>query len=87
MYTFHSNSNTSYKTLEFMFMKHYAPNRCEPSIEVIMNMGGGVIFFLGGGGGGLGGQGGCKYGPRHEKTNIMHMGEQRREADQHLCFR
>ena len=35
-----------------MFMKHYAPNRCEPSIEVIMKMG--VQY----GGGGLGG-GGC----------------------------
>ena len=22
-----------------MFMKHYAPNRCEPSIEVIVKMG------------------------------------------------
>ena len=22
-----------------MFMKHYAPNRCEPSIEVTMKMG------------------------------------------------
>ena len=22
-----------------MFVKHYAPNRCEPSIEVIMKMG------------------------------------------------
>ena len=32
-----------------MFMKHYAPNRCEPSIEVIMKMG--VKW---------GGQGGCK---------------------------
>ena len=21
--------------LEFMFMKHYAPNRCEPSIEAL----------------------------------------------------
>ena len=47
--------------LEFMFMKHYAPNRCEPSIEVIMKMGvqwgeggigfwGGVRVFRGGGG-------------------------------------
>ena len=26
--------------LEFMFMKHYAPNRCEPSIESL-NFGGG----------------------------------------------
>ena len=25
---------------EFMFMKHYAPNRCEPSIEAL-NFGGG----------------------------------------------
>ena len=25
--------------LEFMFMKHYAPNRCEPSIEAL-NFGG-----------------------------------------------
>ena len=32
-----------------MFMKHYAPNRCEPSIEVIMQMG--VKW---------GGQGGCE---------------------------
>ena len=28
------------KELEFMFMKHYAPNRCEPSIEVIVKNGG-----------------------------------------------
>ena len=50
--------------LEFMFMKHYAPNRCEPSIEVIMKMGvqwgGGGCWVLGGcqgirGGGGGGG--------------------------------
>ena len=27
--------------LEFMFMKHYAPNRCEPSIEALNNSGGG----------------------------------------------
>ena len=32
--------------LEFMFMKHYAPNRCEPSIE--------ALNFGGGGGGGQG---------------------------------
>ena len=43
-------SNKNYK-LEFMFMKHYAPNRCEPSIEVL-NFGGG------GGGGGERGEGG-----------------------------
>ena len=58
--------------LEFMFMKHYAPNRCEPSIEALNFGGGGVkflrklkkniyiyfffFFFLGGGG--LGGGGG-----------------------------
>ena len=30
--------------LEFMFMKHYAPNRCEPSIEALN-------FFWGEGGG------------------------------------
>ena len=30
--------------LEFMFMKHYAPNRCESSIE--------ALNFGGGGGGG-----------------------------------
>ena len=30
--------------LEFMFMKHYAPNRCEPSIKAL---------YLGGGGGGV----------------------------------
>ena len=33
-----------------MFMKHYAPNRCVPSIEVIMTMGvqwgGGGVGFL-----------------------------------------
>ena len=46
-----------------MFMKHYAPNRCEPSIEALNFRGGGgggfvkfqkkiyFIFFLGGGGG------------------------------------
>ena len=28
--------------LEFMLMKHYAPNRCEPSIEVGKWGGGGV---------------------------------------------
>ena len=33
--------------LEFMLMKHYAPNRCEPSIEAL-NFGG-----RGGGGGGI----------------------------------
>ena len=44
------------KKIEFMFMKHYAPNRCEPSIEVIMKMG-----SNGGGGQVLGGgQGGCE---------------------------
>ena len=51
--------------LEFMFMKHYAPNRCEPSIEVIVKMG----VRPGGGGGWLvarlgvgGGVGKCKKG-------------------------
>ena len=45
-----------------MFMKHYAPNRCEPRIKVIVKMGirlgrgGGVdvneeLVILGGGGG------------------------------------
>ena len=39
-----------------MFMKSYAPNRWEPSIEVIMKIVGGLFFFffffffLGGGG-------------------------------------
>ena len=48
-----------------MFMKHYAPNRCEPRIKVIVKMGirlgrgGGVdvneeLVILGGGGGGGG---------------------------------
>ena len=36
-----------HEKLEFMFMKHYAPNRCEPSIE-----------YRGGGGGGV--QGRCE---------------------------
>ena len=43
-----------------MFMKHYAPNRCEPSIEVIMKMGvqwGRVL---------LGCQGGCERERRIE---------------------
>ena len=30
-----------------MFMKHYAPNRCEQSIEVMMKMGEGVGLFWG----------------------------------------
>ena len=44
--------------LEFMFKKHYAPNRCEPSIEVFYENGG----PMGGGGRVLGGgcQGGCE---------------------------
>ena len=29
-----------YQKLEFMFMKHYAPNRCEPSIEFRTGLGG-----------------------------------------------
>ena len=39
-----------------MFMKHYAPNRCEPSIEALNTF---LIFFLGGGGvrSGRGGEG------------------------------
>ena len=45
-----------------MLMKHYAPNRCEPSIEVIMKMG--VSGFLGASGWkcriGGGGGGGCE---------------------------
>ena len=36
--------------LEFMFMKHYAPSRCEPSIKALNFF----FFFLGGGGGGGG---------------------------------
>ena len=41
------NRNRFKKELEFMFMKHYAPNRCEPNIEVIMKMGVvGVGFFF-----------------------------------------
>ena len=42
--------------LEFMFMKHYAPNRCEPSIEAL-NFGGGG----GGGGGGVNVNGEVKF--------------------------
>ena len=49
-----------------MFMKHNAPNRCEPSIEVIMKM---VVqwgdrFFRRGGGGGC--HGGCEREQRIE---------------------
>ena len=45
--------------LEFMFMKHYAPNRCEPSILVIVKMGvrpgeGGWLVARFGVGGGVG---------------------------------
>ena len=40
------------KELEVIFMKHYAPNRCEPSIEVIMKIG---VQWDGGRGRGLGG--------------------------------
>ena len=41
-----------FNKLKFMFMKHYALNRCEPSIEVLMKMGvqwggGGRVFFWG----------------------------------------
>ena len=60
--------------LEFMFMKHYVPNRCEPSIEAL-NFGGDQgrcerrsevfvklkknnFFFFGGGGGSGPGGGG-----------------------------
>ena len=35
-----------------MFMKHYAPNRCKPSIE--------ALNFVGGGGVQIGGQGRCE---------------------------
>ena len=38
-----------------MFIKHYAPNRCGPSIEVIMK----IDVGGGGGGGRVGGEGGC----------------------------
>ena len=40
--------------LEYMFIKHYVPNTCEPSIEVIMKMG--VLW-----GSGLGGVMGCEH--------------------------
>ena len=54
--------------LELMFMKHYAPNRCEPSIEVIMKMG--VQWeegWVGRGGSGFEGcQGGCERERRIE---------------------
>ena len=51
--------------LEFMFMKHYAPNRCEPSIEALIFFFDFffliLFFFFWGGGGsgrvGVGGQG------------------------------
>ena len=41
---------TNIKKLEFMFVKQYAPNTCEPSIEAIVKMG----VRLGEGGGGVG---------------------------------
>ena len=34
------STNDDFGKLEFMFMKHYAPNRCEPSIDAL-NWGGG----------------------------------------------
>ena len=40
-----------------MFVKHYAPNRCEPSIEAL-NFG--VCVGGGGGGGGSQGRGRCE---------------------------
>ena len=46
----------SLSKLEFMFMKHSAPNRCEPSIEALnLNFGGGggAVGFGGGVGWGL----------------------------------
>ena len=59
-----------------MFIKHYAPNRHEPSIEVIMKMvvqlggGGGQGFFLGGGC-----QGGCVRERRIEVIVKIHTNE------------
>ena len=51
-----------------MFMKHYAPNKCEPNIEFIMKMG---VQWAGGGGGGgsdfWGCQGGCELEQRIEE--------------------
>ena len=50
--------NSTSKQLEFILMKHYAPNRCEPSIEVIMKMWvqwGGRVF------------GGCQGGSDRER--------------------
>ena len=44
--TWQSSKRLILDELEFMFMKHYAPNRCEPSIEAL-------IFIFGGGGGGV----------------------------------
>ena len=43
-----NTASQSQRKLEFMFMKHYAPNRCEPSIEVIVERG--PTGGLGGGG-------------------------------------
>ena len=60
-----------------MFMKHYAPNRCEPSIEVIMKMG----VQWGWGSGVLrveGGQGGCEYERRIEVIVKIQCGCERR---------
>ena len=36
--------------LEFMFMKHYAPNRCEVIMKMGVQLGVGSVFFWGGGG-------------------------------------
>ena len=53
-----------------MFMKHYAPNRCEPSIEALH------FFFGGGGEGGVGGiradvNGEVKLSVKFRKKNIF----------------
>ena len=52
-----SNTYIYHNKLEFMFMKHYVPNRCEPSIEVIVEIG---VQWEGGRGWVGGGQGGCE---------------------------
>ena len=42
MYLKKRKKESKKKQLELMFMKHYAPNRCEPSIEALNFRGRGI---------------------------------------------